>query len=206
MKIIERFTLWIILGSVAPITGLLAGWWLFMGIFADVKILIPALTGLLCGVLLDVFLLKQAVQAAYQVSWLPWAVVYLFYAICIFGFFMGVPLINVALGVPFGILVAGKLFNRHAESTEVNRTTLAATRFSTMMMLFICLASATIALLDPYTAANLEGMLMLPFTVTPAMIWGLIIIGGSMLLITQWWVTKLTILFSWHLLAKDNAA
>ncbi len=46
-----------------------------------------------------------------------------------------------------------------------------------------------LALTDPYTAGNLEGMLGLGFQVTQPMVLGLILVGGSMLLAAQWWLT-----------------
>jgi hypothetical protein len=57
-------------------------------------------------------------------------------------------------------------------------------------MLLICIASATIALMDNTTAANLEGMLNLNFDVTQVMIIWIIIIGGLFLIIGQYFLTK----------------
>jgi hypothetical protein len=61
---------------------------------------------------------------------------------------------------------------------------------TTCILALVCGASATVALIDPYTADNLEGMLGLSFHVTMPMIVGIILIGGSLLLVMQWWLTK----------------
>ena len=53
----------------------------------------------------------------------------------------------------------------------------------------VCVASAVIALASPSTAADLEGMLALPFEVTTPMVVGLIVVGGAALLAAQYWVT-----------------
>jgi len=63
-------------------------------------------------------------------------------------------------------------------------------------MAFICVSSAFLALLDPSTAANLEGMLRLNFDVTQVMIIALIVVGGGSLLIMHWWMVKKTIQFA----------
>lgn len=53
------------------------------------------------------------------------------------------------------------------------------------MLAAFCAAAAWLALRDPTTAANLEGMLGLGFTVSTGTIWGLILIGGAGLLAAQ---------------------
>jgi hypothetical protein len=65
--------------------------------------------------------------------------------------------------------------------------------FTTGVMGFICAASAYLALRDPTTAANLEGMLRLQFDVTQGMIIALIVVGGTALLGLHWWLIKKTI-------------
>lgn len=52
-----------------------------------------------------------------------------------------------------------------------------------------CVASAVLALASPSTAADIEGMLALPFEVTTPMVVGLIAVGGAALLAAQYWVT-----------------
>ena len=54
-----------------------------------------------------------------------------------------------------------------------------------MVLLIICLSSAFIAITDPYTGANLQGMLNLSFEVTKPNILGVIIIEGALLLFIQ---------------------
>jgi hypothetical protein len=52
-----------------------------------------------------------------------------------------------------------------------------------------CIASAVIALASRSTASDLQGMLGLPFTVTPVMIIGIILGGGGLILALEWWLT-----------------
>jgi hypothetical protein len=189
MNKVEKTTRFLILALVFPITGLLAGWWLFFNQLPDARILIPALSGLFLGVVVDVIFLKRWIEKANQASLWIWGLVYLFYAICTFGFFMGVPLVNLVLGIPAGILFASRLRAAQTPSDEVPASARKCAWFTTLVYLIICMASAGIALLDPYTAANLEGMFQLPFHITAGMIWGLIIIGGTLTVAVQWLLT-----------------
>ncbi len=63
-------------------------------------------------------------------------------------------------------------------------------------MAFICTSSAFLALRDPTTAANIEGMLCLTFEVTQEMIIALIVVGGAGLLGLHWWLVDKTIQFA----------
>src|SRR5665647_3413397 len=89
--------------------------------------------------------------------------------------------------------VEGLARARAAEATQKNAsqpTVIRATRRMTVGWLaFFCVASAALALASPSTAADLEGMLALPFEVTTPMVVGLIVVGGAGLLAAQYWVT-----------------
>ena len=54
----------------------------------------------------------------------------------------------------------------------------------------VCAASAVLALGDPYTAANLEGMFSLSFQVTVPMLAGTVLLGGALLLGLQFLMVK----------------
>jgi hypothetical protein len=69
--------------------------------------------------------------------------------------------------------------------------------FTTGALALVCMASAIIALADPYTEANLQGMFGLPFEVTQNMVIGLIAIGGSVLLVFNWLLAFVSIRFTY---------
>ncbi len=191
MKTIVRIILFLVLAAIFPLIGFLAGWWLFFTILPDAWILIPVFIGLGLGVQVNFFFLKHWMKNAYQMNLWIWAAIYAFYTVGLFGFFMGVPVFNVLLGIPAGILMAGRLAAIKAEPVPVRKATLCTAWFTTGILGLVCLASAVLALSDPYTAGNLEGMLALPFEVTRTMIWALILIGGSGLLAGEWLLTFL---------------
>lgn len=193
MNKLEKSFLGIVLGPIFPLTGFLAGWWSTSQISSNALILAAALGGLVLGIIVDAVFIKKWVAGGFEMDNRLWMAVFIFYAICVFGFFMGVPVFNVALAIPAGILIGRKLANQ-AMSAEAEKWLILSTNlFTTGVMGFICAASAYLALRDPTTAANLEGMLRLQFDVTQGMIIALIVVGGTALLGLHWWLIKKTI-------------
>src|SRR5665648_1281086 len=82
---------------------------------------------------------------------------------------------------------------RAAEATQKNASQPTVIRRVARMtvgwLAFFCVASAALALASPSTAADLEGMLALPFEVTTPMVVGVVVVGGAALLAAQYWVT-----------------
>jgi hypothetical protein len=116
--------------------------------------------------------------------------VYLFYSIGMLGFFMGVPVFNVILAVPAGLFIGSRLARQTADYDEVRRLKRKTCVFTTGVLAAVCVTSAFIALLDPYTGSDLQGLLGLQFVVTRLMLAGVIAIGGIALLLLQWVITE----------------
>jgi hypothetical protein len=102
----------------------------------------------------------------------------------------GVPIFNVGLAVPAGFFVGAYLVHQRAELQQVQKAARRSSMVTTFILALVCAASAIIALSDPYTAGNLEGMLGLRFPVTMPMIAGIILVGGVSILALQWWITR----------------
>jgi hypothetical protein len=117
---------------------------------------------------------------------------------------MGVPVVLPLLGLPAGILVSGRLARQGAPQGEVRRTARLASAFTTAVLAIACTASATLALRDPYTGSNLEGMLGLRFQVTTPMIVALIVVGGAALLAAQWFLTAAAVRWSHARLSRSQ--
>ncbi len=113
------------------------------------------------------------------------------YMVGIFGFFMGVPVFNILPGILAADIVA---LNARLEKTppELFKQQFQRTRRVTLLILFVFLvASAAIALMDPYTGANLQGMLGLRAEVTRGQIISIILFGGAGLMLAQWFLQSL---------------
>jgi len=61
--------------------------------------------------------------------------------------------------------------------------------FTASILGLVCIASGSVALASRSTASDLQGMLGLQFQVTPVMIVGIIVGGGTMILALDWWLT-----------------
>ena len=199
---IENFVLGFILAPLAPIAGLLGFWWLSYALLPEKWIPLCTICGFALGILADVLVLKNLIKRSHQLGTVFWLAVLLFYSVGIFGFFMGVPVFNVALAVPTGFVVGGKLVHEAAGGVQVRRASLLTCILTTGLMVLVCISSAFFALISPSTSSDLRGMLGLAFEVTPAMIWGLILVGGAGLLAVNWLLTILTIRFTHRFLSN----
>ena len=204
MRVVERCGLALVLGAIPPIIGLLAGWWGTAAVLPERGVAIAALCGLVAGLVVDALFLRRAMAWADAAPYWLWGAVYLFYSIGAFGFLMGVPILVAVLGLPAGILLGGRLARQGATAEQVRGTARHASAFTAAVLAIACTASATIALLDPYTAGNLEGMLGLSFDVTTPMIVALVIIGGAGLLALQWVLTGAAVRWSHARLSREE--
>ena len=200
---IEQFALGIILAPLAPIAGLLVFWWGSYAFLPESWIAYCGLSGLALGILADIIFIKKIVAKAYKLGTVFWLAVLLFYSAGTFGFFMGVPVFNAALAIPAGFVVGGKLAREAMDGVRLRRAALQTCILTTSLLVLVCAASATIALISPSTPSDLRGMLGLSFAVTPAMIWGLILVGGAALLVVNWVLTGLSVHISFRFLNKN---
>lgn len=198
MKKVETVIMGLALGAIPPLVGLLIFWWSTFSFLPDRLVLLASGAGLAAGLIVDLFFLKKWTAKIYDQSSWAWVGIYLFYSICVFGFFMGVPVFNLALAIPAGVFMGGKLAHQQAGDEQKARFIRRTCVFTTLVMGAICLSSAAIALIDPYTAENLEGLLQTRFAVTLPMIITLIVVGGSMLIGLQWWLTSRTIQWTYR--------
>jgi hypothetical protein len=187
MKIkIERFIIGVLLAPPAPLAFFLLGWWGSYEFMPEKLIPYGAIGGLILGILIDILILQRLIDRYDKLGMAFWSVVYLFYSIVIFGFFMGVPIFNSLLSLPAGMLIGSILVAENADINRAYKTVRRTAWFCTAVLMLVCIASATIALLSESTASDLQSMLGLGFEVTPGMILGLIGIGGLVLLVSGW--------------------
>jgi hypothetical protein len=201
---IEKLIIGILVGLIPVVVCFLGGWWLSYIFLPESWIGPCALGGLLLGILLDVLFLKTGIQRVYSLKPIFWMAAYLFYSVCTFGFFMGVPLFNVMLALPAGFFVGSWLVKTGADLASTKKFAQDTAIFTTAVLLMICIASAAIALNDPYTAANLEGMFNLNSELTQSMIIGIILVGGLAILALQWWLAKKSVEITYNLLLPNT--
>ncbi len=201
-KKLDRFVRGVALAPLAPLTGLLGFWWISFGFLPKSWIACLSIAGLLTGFIADLCFLKKLLDQ--KLSKVLWGTVFLFYSVCGFGFFMGVPVFNVALTIPAGIIVGGRLFAERADRQLMRKTALSTAWFTTSVLALICAASAFIALVSASTANDLRGMLGLNFEVTLGMLLGLILVGGSLLLVIGWCFSVMSVRITYSFLNRKT--
>lgn len=192
MKKFDQIFLYIIYAPIFPILLFLLFWWSSLLIIKDMKVFIIALLGLLIGLIIDKIKWKKWQEIGFKQKTSIMVSIYLFYSFGFFGFFMGVPIFNVFLGIFAGIYAVRKSIIEKKDQNASKKFLKKVAWFCVSILFIVCLGSAYFALSDPFTAGNLEGMLQLNFKITNYMIYGIIAFGGLVLLITQYLVVYLS--------------
>jgi putative nucleotidyltransferase with HDIG domain len=170
------------------------GWWFPFITKMDISFNISIRIGIIVGIQLNVLFIKKVTHRIFSLNQFLLAATYLFYTVGIFGFFMGVPVFNIALGPVAGYYIGRRSSISKSTYAEFSRKLKNTQAFVDAVLLCVCAVSAFIALRDQYTAANLEGRLNLNFRVNQSMIRGQIIAGGFMLLVFQYMLVS----FAFH--------
>ncbi len=142
------------------IAGALAGlylWWFYRGRLLEL--------------LLHNFKYQLAVTGVYMVG--------------LFGFFMGVPVFNILPGILLAFICGVAAREEDTPADEFARKLRQVNVIALAILALFLAASAVVALEDPYTAGNLEGMLGLS-EVTQGTIILIISVGGLGLMVVQW--------------------
>ena len=173
----------LVLGLIILVCFFCAGWWL--AFLLDLDLMAGAAGGAVFGAVADILLLWWLVPRLFSMRWLPLMAIYLLYSVFLYGFFMGVPVFILCVGLAAGWYIGRRSHIEGIEETAFRRRLKRTQLWCASVLLAACLVSAYIALSDPYTAQNLTGMLSLSFTLTREMIWGIVLIGGAALLLIQ---------------------
>jgi hypothetical protein len=105
--------------------------------------------------------------------------------------FMGVPVFNIIPGILASFYIGRKMKHADADGQAVEHIVKRTYLFSAIGLAVICIASAIIALSDPYTAVSIEMMLALGFKLNNAALLIIVAAGGSALMLIQYFAEKL---------------
>jgi hypothetical protein len=190
MNKLDRIFFDFIFGLVLPIFGFeVAVWLTFVNGSSEKTIFISALLTFSAGIVISLlirFILKPDI---FKIPVPVLILVYLFYNVCILGFFMGVPVFNLAAGALAGYYWSKRIINRN-ELNNSRRDIQRVSLFASSVTAVVCLTSAIVALLSKSTPEDLKGMFHLNFDVTRPLLVSLIIIGGLMLVALQYYLTR----------------
>jgi hypothetical protein len=156
---LEKISLGLILGGIAPIFFLLSGWWGSYFFAPENQIPFYALAGLGLGMIIDFLFLGKWIRAAYQIPPILMIAIYLFYSVGIFGFFMGVPVFNLVMGPVAGIYIGRRLGLEKVANEEKKRIIQWTGLFTAFILAVACLAALVLAGTESTLAANINSML-----------------------------------------------
>lgn len=190
-----RFSVYLfkaILALVIPMTFFLLFWWSSLFFTGNEKTIeIFAFVGIGLGLLIDVFIGIFWKRSVYALPKRLIVIVYLFYCFGMLGFFMGVPLFHPILGALAGYFWAERIIYLKTFGGTIKAEIRTVSVFTAAMMGLISALSATFALLDKYTANNIEGMFNLSFDISMPVLIISILVGGIFLILLQYWLTRL---------------
>lgn len=203
MKLFDKVISIMIIGCAFPLFfGLLSIIMWFYFDKTDSRFIFYLSSGLSAGLLLNMFFLKNWVEHRFNLPLWFIAGIYVFYNICIFGFFMGVPVFNILMGLIAGYYFGKRIcFNRiqfKMRSKQINQVSL----FTGFIMTLICIFSGTIGLMDKTTGNNIQGMLGLDFRITRTMLVVIVVTGGISLIVAQYYLTRFTMIKTINLFSK----
>lgn len=168
------------------------GWWIsyWLGSGPRDILAVGIPLGVAGGVAANLFFLKRLVAGLYSMR--PWVMLCLLtlYSVGVFGFFMGVPVFNVLPGILTGVYIGRQAKTLRYDAARFSARLRKAQYATLSLLLLACAASAMLALGDPHTAANLEGMFSLGFSLTTPVLVGIVFVGGAVLLIGQFLLIK----------------
>ena len=176
------------LGGLFPLLFFLLAWFGSVGRVAENRIFMIALAGLIWGFLLNYLVLKRILAHLYSLPLWIMVMVYLFYSICLYGFFMGFPLFNLLLGIPAGLYMSQRVKEESIDRKK--KTNHITSLFTSFVMLFLCFMTAFLVVSEKTFRSELKNMLNLSFVVTRPMLLGLVIIGSMVLIICQYFLTS----------------
>ena len=194
MKIYDKLFLGFIFGFPAPFILFSLGLVLWMFLFRNSVVYYFVIPGFFSGIILDILFLKKLIRNAFDLSQAILISLYVFYSVMSFGFFMGFPVPNLIVGpiAAYFIGLKWKIMNTSEDQRE--KSIRPFSLFCGLIMFIICLLTALMGLSQKEIGLELKGMLGLNFDVTRTMIWALILIGGSFLVVCQYFLSRISLL------------
>lgn len=188
LRLIEILALALFFGFI-PLIICLAGTVLFAGIVFGTEVLGPwTLWSLLPAVPIDIVFLKKWVRNAYQINTKILAAIYLFYAVVAIGMCMGIPIFHFVMCITAGIYIARKTIFNEADEQDRRLAFKRMARFCAAVMVLICCLITLWAILGQMIGYRFETP-WLSFTFTVPIFFAIVLTGGAVLVLAQYWLT-----------------
>jgi hypothetical protein len=149
------------------------------------------LWSLVPGIILDAIFLKKWVRKAYQINNKVLAGIYLFYSVVALGMGMGVPILNLVLGILAGVYIARKMHFLGSDEQSRNQAFRKTALFCAVVMVLMCCLITLWAIAGKMIGARFETPL-LSFTFTVPIFFAVVLTGGAVLVLLQYWLTTIS--------------
>jgi len=195
MKDIENKISGLIIGSVFPLSlGLLSVTiWVLLD-KSESRPFIYLLSGLLIGGLIDLKFLRGWINRRFNLPIWIIVMIYLAYNVFVYGFFMGFPVFNVFLGLLAGYYFGNRICYNKVGLEKRPKLINQVSIFSGLIMTLVCISSGFLAIYDNGAAGMIQNVLGLSFEVTSPMLWGIVLIGGFILISINVLLTRFTMI------------
>jgi hypothetical protein len=147
-----------------------------------------ALWSLVPGIIIDAIFLKKWVRKTYQINNKVLAGIYLFYSVVALGMGMGVPILNFVLGILAGVYIARKMHFLGSDEQSRNQAFRKTALFCAVVMVLMCCLITLWAIAGEMIGARVE-TLLLSFTFTVPIFFAVVLTGGAVLVLLQYWLT-----------------
>ncbi len=191
MSKIETLILGMFLG-VLPLVVCLVGTVFFAGMVFGTEVLEAwALWSLVPGIVIDIIFLKKWVRNAYKINSKILAAIYIFYSVIAIGMCMGMPIFHFVMGTAAGVFAARKIHFAGADEQTREQAFKRMARFCASVMVLICCLITLWAIAGQMIGYKLDTPL-LSFTFTVPIFFAVVLTGGAVLVLLQYWLTMIT--------------
>lgn len=172
-----------------PIALFLLFWWISDIFVNDLFAFLIGFGGLFLGLWLNTELIIP--YQFYKIKKRFLALIYFFFSIAFLGLFMGIPAFNLLLGVLAGNYLSIRVISNYKEEPEINKTLKQGSAFTSVMLLIIVIIAALIAFSDLDNSILIaQQILFIP--VDEHLFKLLLIAGGIIIVVLQYFVTLFT--------------
>lgn len=150
-------------------------------------------SGFLTGVLADILFLRKLINKLFDLPVWLLAGLYILGNVFIYGMFMGFPLFNLLMGIVAGYYYGRMISVKNIVSPQRDKLIRNVSLFTMLIMVFICISSAFLGLREKTIGEELQGMFGLNFIPSRGLIVSGTVIGGSALIIAQYFLTRIVL-------------
>lgn len=188
LRIIESILLALFFGFLPVLVFVAAAGFLNVMFLEEKGIAYWALGGLGIGLIIDCFFVKDWITKAYQMNSKGLAAIYLFYSVLAIGMGMGMPVLNLALGIAAGVYSARKMHYIGADEESRHRDFKKMAVFCAAAMVMVCCLMALWAAVGGMIGSRFETPIV-SFTFTLPVFLAVLITGGAALVLLQYCLT-----------------